>query len=269
MKMPPAAGGKHSPRTPWMGGQGLLRWALTWLGEKGRRAALGLCNRCPGCGALLPPGAAGDAVCPACAAALAPRRGGYCPRCGEMTDDPDGPVALCPTCRASGRAWDELAFHARYAGLVRELILDFKFRGRLGRGRLLGGLLVAACRRRAFPAAGAPDMLLPVPLHPRRLAWRGFNQSLELAKVVGRALAVPVRADGLCRIRYTTPQSQLSGAERLGNLQGAFRADPAVVGGRAVVLVDDVMTTGATVATAATALRRAGAARVDVLVIAR
>jgi len=147
MKMPPAAGGNHSPRTPWMGGQGLLRRALTWLGGKGRQAALGLCNRCPGCGALLPPGAAGDAVCPACAAALAPRRGGYCPRCGEMTDDPDGPVALCPTCRASGRAWDELAFHARYAGLVRELILDFKFRGRLGRGRLLGGLLVAACRR--------------------------------------------------------------------------------------------------------------------------
>jgi len=246
-----------------------LRRVLAWLGRIGRQGALGLCDRCPACGGLLLPGGARGAVCPACALALAPRRGGYCPRCGEMTDDPDGPVLLCPTCRHAGRPWDGLAFHARYDGLLRDMILDFKFRGRLGRGRLLGNMLVEACRRLDFPAAGRPDMLLPVPLHPRRLAWRGFNQSLELARVVGRAMDVAVRADGLARIRYTTPQSQLPGPRRLENIQGAFRADPAVVGGRAVVLVDDVMTTGATVETAAKALRQAGAVRVDVLVVAR
>jgi len=242
---------------------------LAWLAEVGRRAARGLCARCPACGALLEPRVQADTVCPVCAAALAPRGGGYCPLCGEMTDDPDGPIALCTACRTKGRPWDGLAFHGRYEGVLRELVLQFKFSSRLGQGRLLGQLLVATCRRLAFPDGGAPDMLLPVPLHPRRLAWRGFNQSLELARIVGRTLQFPVRTDGIFRIRYTTPQSRLPGPRRLENIQGAFRADPAVVGGRTVVLVDDVMTTGATMETAALALRQAGACQVDVLVVAR
>jgi ComF family protein len=247
----------------------VARRLLAWLARTGRRAALGLCDRCPACGGLLPPEAGKGSICPECALALAPRLGGYCPRCGEITDAPDGPVRLCAVCRTQERPWDGVAFHGRYEGLLRDLVLDFKFRNRLGQGRLLGGLLVATCRRQGFPAGGRSDMLLPVPLHPRRLAWRGFNQSLELARVVGRSLGYTVRTDGIFRIRYTTPQSQLPGPSRLSNIQGAFWADPAVVGGRAVVLVDDVMTTGATVETACRALRQAGASRVDVLVVAR
>jgi ComF family protein len=161
-----------------------------------------------------------------------------------------------------------VAFHGRYEGVLRQLVLDFKFHGQLGQGRLLGGFLAEAWRR-GPEAAGEAPLLVPVPLHPRRLVWRGFNQSLELAKVAGRLLGLPVRADGMARIRHTTPQSQLPGPRRLSNIQGAFRAESAVVAGRAVVLVDDVMTTGATVETAARALRQAGAARVDVLVVAR
>lgn len=242
---------------------------LSRLMRIGRGALLALYNRCPACGGLLASHAASDAVCPTCAEALALRRGGYCPLCGALTDDPDGPIVLCATCRTKGRPWDGLAFYGRYDGVLRDLILQFKFFSRLGQGHLLGRLLVAASRRLQFPPEKGPDMLLPVPLHRRRLGWRGFNQSLELAKMVARAMGVPVRTDGIFRIRYTTPQSRLSGPERLENIQGAFRADPAVVGGRAVVLVDDVMTTGATMETATLALRQAGAARVDILVVAR
>lgn len=231
------------------------------------------CGRCPACGDLLPAGTTG--VCPTCAVALAPRLGGYCPRCGEVVAAPDREPVLCSTCLERHRPWDGLAFHGRYEGLLRELVLEFKFRGRLAQGRLLAGLCLAAYRRALAAgrigdeASAGSSLVVPVPLHPRRLAWRGFNQSLELAKVVGRALALPVCPNGMARIRHTTPQSSLPGPRRLENIQGAFRADPDVVAERSILLVDDVMTTGATVETACRALRQAGARRVDVLVAAR
>ena len=118
-------------------------------------------------------------------------------------------------------------------------------------------------------APDGPGGIVPVPLHPRRLAWRGFNQSLELARLLAADLGRPVLPGALRRIRDTTPQSQLPGARRRANIAGAFLADPAQVAGRSVLLVDDVMTTGATIDTAADALCAAGAARVDVLVVAR
>jgi ComF family protein len=158
---------------------------------------------------------------------------------------------------------------------LRELVLGFKFGGRLGQGRLLAGFLAEAWQRAAARPgpggmdAGRPDCLVPVPLHPRRLAWRGFNQSLELARFLGREMGRPVCVRGLARVRYTTPQSQLPGSQRLTNLVGAFAADRELVADRHVLLIDDVMTTGATVDTAARALRLAGAARVDVAVVAR
>ena len=255
------------------------------------RALLPLCDRCQVCRGLLPGAGGGEGaeagalrggsggkkspVCPVCAPGLAPRCGGFCPRCGAFAADADAPPELCLDCRHGGRVWDGFAFHGRYEGLLRELVLGFKFSGRLGQGRLLAGFLAEAWQRaagRCGPGsmdAGAPDCLVPVPLHPRRLSWRGFNQSLELARLLGRELARPVCPAGLLRVRDTIPQSRLPGRKRLTNLAGAFTGQARLVAGRHVLLIDDVMTTGATVETAVRALRQAGAARVDVAVVAR
>lgn len=113
-------------------------------------------------------------------------------------------------------------------------------------------------------------LLVPVPLHPVRLRSRGFNQALLLARPLGRALGLPVAPRALRRIRRTQAQPGLGAAERRVNLAGAFVVcHPATVSGRHVVLVDDVLTTGATANACAGALRAAGASRVDVYTAGR
>lgn len=116
------------------------------------------------------------------------------------------------------------------------------------------------------------DLLVPIPLHRLRLAARRFNQSAELARVVSRECGAPVETMALARVKATAPQVGLSRAQRAVNLAGAFRVDPlraAVLEGQRIVLIDDVLTTGATANAAARALLKAGAAQVDLLVFAR
>ena len=255
-------------------GRGLAAGLAKLAGRLGR-AVLPLCDRCQACRGLLPGTGGRLPVCPACAVDLAPRLRGFCPRCGAFGTNAEAVPGLCLDCLRLGRVWDGFAFHGRYEGRLRELVLGFKFNSRLGQGRLLAGFLVEAWLRAAARSGdgamdrGVPDVLVPIPLHPRRLVWRGFNQSLELARFAGRELGCAVCPGALARIRNTTPQSRLPGRERLTNLAGAFVGDPALVSGRHVLLIDDVMTTGATVETAVRSLRRAGAARVDVAVVAR
>lgn len=226
-------------------------------------------SRCMACPAVV----ATPGLCPECAGELAPRSGGYCPGCGVLFESPDQPVTLCAACRLTPRPWDALGFYAGYGGTLRQLILGLKF------GRGLSGLKVLsdlACRafeeHQARPggfAQGRPDLVTAVPLYWTRLARRGFNQSLELARAVSRAAGARLEPGALTKTRRTTAQSKLSARERKANLAGAFRADPALVDGRRALLVDDVMTTGSTLEAAARALRLAGAARVEVLVVAR
>ncbi|WP_449243311.1 phosphoribosyltransferase family protein [Desulfovibrio sp.] len=227
-------------------------------------SALGLLeSRCPACGSLQEGPAR---LCPACAARLAPRLGGYCPGCGALAQDPGLPPLLCLQCSAEPRPWDRLYFHGPYEGLLRDLILRYKFARSLGLGRLLQGLALDAFRPGGGPL---PELLVPVPLHPWRLLWRGYNQSLELARLLARRSGLPLAARALRRVRRTTPQTRVPGHRRRENIRDAFAADPALVGGRRVLLVDDVLTTGATLEEGARTLRRAGAARVEVLVLAK
>lgn len=141
----------------------------------------------------------------------------------------------------------------------------FKFGADLAAGRLLGELWCAALGERPPPAA---DCLVPVPLAPGRLRERGYNQALELARPLAKQLQLPLRWQSLRRIRATAPQSGLDRKARARNLRGAFAADPALRGQR-VLLIDDVMTTGATLAACARSLRRVGVVTVEVWALAR
>jgi ComF family protein len=236
--------------------------------------------RCLVCGEL----AAGRRdLCEACAAAL-PWNHLACPRCAAPQGLParqrpcdrgvaDGgraagraPGALpCATCLRQPPSLD--AAHAAfvYAFPLDRLLPRFKFHRDLAAGRLLSAAMASA-----FAPLPRPDALLPIPLHRARLRERGYDQALELARPLARALSLPLCQGLLLRARATTPQSRLHADDRQRNLRGAFVACPTDAPlPRHVALVDDVMTTGATLHAAATALRRAGVVRVDAWVAAR
>lgn len=151
----------------------------------------------------------------------------------------------------------------QYQAPISVLLPRFKFHQDLAAGRLLVELF---CRN--TPDIDLPEALVAVPLHARRLRERGFDQALELAKQIARQKSLPLRTDLLARTRHTSAQTHLDGSRRRRNCRGAF----AVKAGKLpkhIALVDDVMTTGATVYECAKVLRRAGVSRVDIWVIAR
>lgn len=144
------------------------------------------------------------------------------------------------------------------------LVPRLKFHRDLAAGRLMAALMAEA-----LATAPRPDAILPVPLHPRRLRQRGYDQALELARPLAEALSLPLRTDLLQRSRPTAPQSELHAAERQRNVARAFVVPPAITPPAHVCLIDDVMTTGATLQAAARVLLSAGALRVDAWVCAR
>jgi ComF family protein len=175
---------------------------------------------------------------------------------------------LCGTCRRRRPAFAYARAGARYGEVMREALHAFKFGGRRALAAPLAELLTAPGP--AWLPEGAPDLIVPVPLHPRRERERGFNQALLLARRIGRAWGRPVRADVLRRTAATPPQTELGLEARRANVRGAFALRrPEVVAGRHVLVIDDVFTTGATVGECARSLRKAGAARVGVLTVAR
>jgi ComF family protein len=154
----------------------------------------------------------------------------------------------------------------RYDEIARTLVHALKYGDRLDLAPTMGGWMASAGRELLREA----DALIPVPLHWRRLWSRRFNQAGALAQAISRASGVGVVDGAFKRVKATVQQVGLSKAERAANMQGAFRVrDKAPVAGRRLVLVDDVLTSGATSESCARALLRAGAANVDVLVFAR
>lgn len=227
--------------------------------------AIGLsARRCPACGAVVHSPEA--VLCPECTQAMRPRTGGYCPGCGHMSGRENDPPSLCPECRRTPPPWSRLHFHGTYEGPLRELILGYKFNGGFGYARLLANM--AEC---AFNDNGehTPDVIVPVPLHHKRLLWRGFNQSLEMSRILSKKIGKPLLSHTLIRTRNTAPQTRLGREERRDNIKNAFTADQARIRKKHVLLVDDVYTTGSTLRECARTLKRAGAAEINVLVLAR
>ncbi len=213
--------------------------------------------RCLLCGEA---GTAGHDLCPGCADAL-PWNHVACRRCALPLP---APAPACGRCLGSPSALAEVHAACLYGFQVDRLLPRFKFHHDLAAGRLLVQLMTDA-----FAPLPRPDALVPVPLHRSRLRQRGYDQALELARPLAAALRLPLQAGLLHRVRATAPQSELDAAARQRNLHAAFAVHPGAALPAHVVLVDDVMTTGATVHAAARALRRAGVARVDAWVCAR
>ncbi|MGH8083777.1 MAG: ComF family protein [Lysobacter sp.] len=209
-------------------------------------------------------GSAGLDLCGACTTAL-PWLGHACSRCALPLPDPGRD---CGHCLHNPPPLTETHAACLYGAPLDRLLPRFKFHHDLAAGHLLAQLMA----RSFAPLATGwthPATLLPVPLHPRRLRQRGYDQALELARPLARALNLPRLDNVLQRVRDTTPQSRLEAAQRQSNLKGAFSVTATAALPAHVVLVDDVMTTGATLHAAAEALRRAGVVRVDAWVCAR
>ena len=225
----------------------------SWLGL--HRFVLPL--RCLLCGAA---GADGIDLCAECAAEL-PRNPSCCARCAVPLATP---AELCGECQRRAPPWDTAWAPFRYGWPLDRLESRYKFSRDLAAGRVLSALWQREPRPLELPA-----LLLSVPLHRSRLRQRGYNQALELARPLARSLGVPLRHDVLRRERRTAAQTELDAISRRRNVRGAFALRTGAVMPAHVAILDDVMTTGATLAECTRVLKRAGVMRVDAWALAR
>lgn len=210
--------------------------------------------RCPGCSAV------GELFCEKCRSAVRTYPIATCPRCGRAEPS----RGLCAACAAEPARIDGIFPATIYTHPMREAIQSYKYENVRDLAGPLAEWLVVAWHAHAITA----DVIVPVPLHARREAERGYNQAALLARELSRRVGVPTASRELIRTVRTRPQVGLTRAERQMNIAGAFRCTEEVPGLR-IVLVDDVCTTGATLESCAAALKDSGAASVVGLTVAR
>lgn len=226
--------------------------------------------------ALLPPrcAACGEAVdqprtlCLGCWSALVFITRPWCAVCGDPFETAPPGEPVCGDCLASPPPWSRGRSALRYDDASRPLVLGFKHGDRLHLAPLLAGWMRSA----GAELLDGCEVIVPVPLHRWRLLARRYNQAAVLAHFLGRGAGIVVSDRALVRARRTPSQGQLTKSQRARNVQGAFRVAPsrrAEIAGRRVLLVDDVLTSGATAGACCRVLLRAGAASVDLLTLAR
>ena len=208
--------------------------------------------------------AGADPACAACIAAL-PWNAPSCRACA-LPLPAAASTDVCGECLCAAPPQDRSWAAFRYATPLAGAIVDLKFHGRLAPAHVIGTLMAARLAARPQPL---PEVLIPMPLHGGRLRRRGYNQAVELARALAPGLSLKVAAGAAHRVRETAEQTRLDAAARRRNVRGAFAVDQALVRGRHVALLDDVITTGATAAELARVARAAGAVRVEVWAAAR
>jgi ComF family protein len=203
----------------------------------------------------------GTMYCSTCRDGVSRIRPPLCPRCGR----PQAVSRVCLGCAVKPPSVDGIRSVAVFEGTLRGAIHQFKYGYMRDLAVPLGDLLISYWRETPLVA----DVIVPVPLHARRLRERGYNQAALLAQRLGTALGMPVYCDCLRRSRYTVSQTRLSAQERSRNVEGAFTCIGSDVLGQRVLLVDDVCTTGATLGACGRALEVGGARSVWALTVAR
>lgn len=183
--------------------------------------------------------------------------------CGSCAQPLSSTGMVCGHCQQYPPHYDQAIAALRYKDEARQLILELKFQEKLRNARLLAKLF-----HDRLPGHQLPEVMVPVPLHPRRLRERGYNQSLELARELHKLTGIPV--DSLCsqRSRYTERQADLPLKDKKGNVRNAFEITGKLFG-KHVAIVDDVMTSGHTVDELARVLKKSGIDKVDIWVMAR
>jgi competence protein ComFC len=204
----------------------------------------------------------GEFICRSCRERLVRVSPPLCPQCGK----PQPSSTLCPGCLSWQAAIDGIRSPFRFEGIIREAILQLKYRNLRALSETLAKLLSDFLTTNPLPG----EMLVPVPIHRKRLRERGYNQSSLLAQKLSKLTNLPVIDNSLTRQRHAPPQTQTKTvAERRNNVAGAFTCRDQRLKGRQVLLIDDVATSGATLDACAVALKATGATTVWGLTLAR
>ena len=218
--------------------------------------------RCPLCGCVLT--GKEQYVCAGCREKLPFITDPYCLRCGRPIRDET--KEYCPQCEKVSRQFDEGRCTFRYEGALRDALLDMKFKNR--REYIPFFAAAMASRNRAYLQRNHFDMIIPVPLHPRKKAERGFDQCALIGRELSEQTGIPLRCGILKRVRYTSPQKTLNARERSINLEGAFAVNEGTLPpGARVLLIDDILTTGATLSECSRVLKKSGAGKVGFLAL--
>jgi competence protein ComFC len=236
---------------------GLVKDVLRRAGSVNRLALDCLFPRiCVGCGRI------GEYLCVECSARLPVLHGPLCPHCGQ----PQSSGIICPSCAGKPSALSSVRSVFRFEGTVRHAIHELKYRNL----RAIAPTLATYLTEHVSTLTTTYDVVIPVPLHPKRLNRRGYNQAELLAREIAEARGVSLSASALRRTRAGESQARTgSMSERHQNVMGAFACTDTSMSGKQVLLIDDVCTTGATLEACAAALRAAGASTVSGLTVAR
>ncbi len=225
-------------------------------------------RKCLGCREKLPPASQNEPICAKCLSNIKKSIPPFCSSCGRHLEKSNLIKNTCRNCLRSKLHFDRAFSPFTYEGTIKRLIHEFKYKGKDYLGPYLSAMMVEFIKEYDLPI-NYIDFIIPVPLHKTKLREREFNQAQVLAELIAKEFKKEVLTDALKRQRYTKTQTDLEVNERTENVRGSFLVtNPQIIKGKNLLIIDDVLTTGATSSEAAAALKEAGANIAFVLTLA-